>query len=191
MRREKRPPMHACSINRKRNHQPCNLYHPPPSYFPIPAFSPTTTYLSKAKVLASRRDSSVQPLPQLLISLILRQIQLVEARVRAGKTILVAVVAMNIEAREAIHALKLLEAVKGNFGSARDELQQLGALFLVKGADRSPKPLDLRRRGLVVVVLGVVLPVVHVDVGQTRDEQLEFLLVEDGDKIGGYNVVET
>lgn len=73
---------------------------------------------------------------------------------------------MDIEATEAIHALELLEAVERHLTRSRDELQQLGALLLVVGADGSPQPLDLRRGGRVVVVLGVGLPVVDIDVGE-------------------------
>lgn len=41
------------------------------------------------------------------------------------------------------------------------------------------------------MVLGIVLPVVDVDLRQTRDQQLQFLLVEDGDEIGWNYVMET
>jgi len=40
------------------------------------------------------------------------------------------------------------------------------------------------------LVLGVVAPVVDVDVGQARDEQLELLLVKDLDKALGDDFVE-
>lgn len=109
---------------------------------------------------------------------------------RRGQTVRGAVVAVNVEAVNAIHSLELLEAVERHLGGTCDKLDELGTLFLVKRADGAPEPLDLRRRRVVVVVLGVALPVVNVDVGQTRDEQLELLLVEDRDELGGDDVVE-
>ncbi len=51
---------------------------------------------------------------------------------RAWKSILVAIITVDIELTEAVHALKLLEAVERYFASSCDELQQLGTLFLVK-----------------------------------------------------------
>jgi hypothetical protein len=41
------------------------------------------------------------------------------------------------------------------------------------------------------VVLCVGLPVVNIDIGQTGNEQLEFLLIENGDELCGDDVVET
>lgn len=78
---------------------------------------------------------------------------------------------MNVEAVDAVHALELLEAVEWHLARTRDELEKLGKLLLVKRPDRTPEPLDLLARGRVVVVLGVALPVVDVDVRQTRDEK--------------------
>ena len=43
-------------------------------------------------------------------------------------------------------------------------------------------PDNLQTGGAVLVVLGVGLQVVNVDVRQTREEQLQLLLVEDGDQ---------
>jgi hypothetical protein len=99
--------------------------------------------------------------------------------VTARQTILAAIVTVNVELGKAVHTLKLLEAVEWDLGSAGDELQKLGLFFLVEAADSTPEPLDLWRGLLVVVVFGVVLPVVDVNVGKTRDEKFEFLFVED------------
>ena len=40
------------------------------------------------------------------------------------------------------------------------------------------------------MVFGVVLPVIDVDVRQARDEELKFLLVEDGDEFRSDDVME-
>lgn len=114
----------------------------------------------------------------------------VEAGVRAGKPLLVAIVAVDVEAIDTIHALQFLEPVQRHLGRARDELQKLGPLFLVERAHRAPEPLNLLRGGSVVVVFSVALPVIHVNVRETRDEQLKLLFREDGDEVLGDNVME-
>ena len=86
---------------------------------------------------------------------------------RAGQAIFIPIVAVDVEATETVHALELFEAVQRHFTGSGDELEELGALFFVEGADGSPEPLDLGRGGLVVVVFRVVFPVVDVDVGET------------------------
>lgn len=42
----------------------------------------------------------------------------------------------------------------------------------------------------VSAVVGVLLPVVNVDVGDTADEELELALVENVDEVGGDQLVE-
>jgi hypothetical protein len=50
---------------------------------------------------------------------------------RARKSILVAVITMDVESTEAIHTLEFLEAVERYLAGSRDELQQLGTLLFV------------------------------------------------------------
>jgi hypothetical protein len=114
----------------------------------------------------------------------------VEAGVRAGKPLLVAIVAVDVESIDTVHAFQFLESVQRHLGRARDELQKLGPLLLVERPHRTPEPLDLLRRSSVVVVFGVALPVIHVDIGKTRDEKLKLLLREDGDEVLGDNIME-
>lgn len=142
--------------------------------------------LRKTKVFASLSHGSVHLMSQLLISLILGKIKFcdsllalipsisqiwtkltVEAGMTTRQTILAAIITMNVKLGKAIHALEFLEAIERHLGSASDELQKLGFLFLVEAAYRAPEPLDLGRGLLVVVVFGVVLPVVDVDIGQS------------------------
>lgn len=144
----------------------------------------------EAKVFISSRHGGVEILPQRLVTLILREVELVEASVGAGQAVLIAVVLVHAKAREAVHALELLEPVERHLARASDKLEQLGALLLVEGADGAPEPLDLRGRGGVIVVLGIVLPIVDVDVGHAGDEEFEFAFVEDGDELCGDDVVE-
>lgn len=72
---------------------------------------------------------------------------------------------MDVEAGESVHAFELFEAVEWNFARTGNELKKFGPLFLVKGADSAPIPLDLRRRSLVIVVVGIVLPIINIDFG--------------------------
>ena len=51
---------------------------------------------------------------------------------RAWKSILVAVITVDIESTEAIHAFEFLEAVQRYLTGASNKLQQLGTLFLVE-----------------------------------------------------------
>lgn len=41
------------------------------------------------------------------------------------------------------------------------------------------------------MVLGVALPVIHVNLRQTGDEEFQFLFVEDCDELSGNDIVET
>ena len=114
----------------------------------------------------------------------------VEAGMRAGQSVLVPIITMDVEATETVHAFQLFESVQRNLAGAGDELEEFGALFFIERADRTPQPLDLRGGSGVVVVFGVVLPIVDVDVGQSGYEQLEFLFVENGYEFCRNNVVE-
>lgn len=40
------------------------------------------------------------------------------------------------------------------------------------------------------MVFGIALPVVDVDLWETGDEELQFLLIEDSDELGGNDLVE-
>ena len=147
--------------------------------------------LSEAKVFVASRDSGVQLLAQILVAFEFGQIELVEASVARLQFVLAGVVAVDVELGKAIHALQLLEPIEWDLAGTGDELQQLGALLFIEALDCPPEPLDLRGSTLVVVVLGVVLPVIHVNVRKTGDEEFELLLVEDGDEVRRHNVVET
>lgn len=67
----------------------------------------------------------------------------VKTRMGTRQSVLIPIVSMNVEFAEAIHALKLFEAIEGNFTSTRNELEEFGPFFLVKRSYRAPEPLDL------------------------------------------------
>ena len=75
------------------------------SHLPFSSFFPSANGLSEAEVLTTRGDGSVQSLPQILIAIILRQVKLIEASMTTRQSVLVAIIAMNIESTETIHAL--------------------------------------------------------------------------------------
>jgi hypothetical protein len=52
--------------------------------------------------------------------------------VGTGQPVLVAIVTVDVEPIDAIHAFQFLEPVERHLGRARHELEKLGALFLVK-----------------------------------------------------------
>lgn len=55
-----------------------------------------------------------------------------------------AIVTVDLELLDAVHALKSSETLKGNLGCASDKLQELGPVCLVKGAQGPPEPLNLK-----------------------------------------------
>ena len=109
---------------------------------------------------------------------------------RARQSVLIAVISVDVESAKAIHTLKLAKAVERHFACTCNKLQELGSFLLVKRSDCAPEPLNLWRRGLVVVIFGVIFPVVDIDIGQTRDEQFKLLLVEDCDQFRRHDVVK-
>lgn len=115
----------------------------------------------------------------------------IEACVRARKTVLVTVVPVDIEATDAVHTFEVLEAIEGHFASTSHELKELGTLFLVEGTHSSPEPLNLLGGVGVAMVLCIALPIIYIDIWKARDQELEFLLVEDGDKLRGDNIMES
>lgn len=64
-------------------------------------------------------------------------------------------------------------------------------MFSVPTANALPEVLDNFVILRVTAVVGVLLPVIHVDVCYTTDKQLEFTLIEDVDEISGDQLVET
>lgn len=91
----------------------------------------------------------------------------------------------------AITTLQILESVDGNTRCTRGELQQTRLLFRVPAANALPEILDNFVILGVTTVVGVLLPVIHVDVCYTTDKQLEFTFVEDVDEVGRDQLVET
>lgn len=109
---------------------------------------------------------------------------------RAGKTLLVTVIAVDIESVDSVHTLEFLKAIEWYFTGTSDELEQFCTFFLVEGTDSTPEPLDLGGRRRVVVILSVDLPVVHINLRQSGNQQLKFLFSEDGNEVRWDNFME-
>lgn len=89
-----------------------------------------------------------------------------------------------------IGSLQILESVDRDTGGTSSELEKTGLLLGIPGADDLPEVLNNLILLLVAAVIGVLLPVFHIDIGDTTNEQLEFTLVKDVDEIGGNKLVE-
>lgn len=89
-----------------------------------------------------------------------------------------------------ITPLQILKPIHGDPTRARGELQQPALLLGVPATDHLPEVLDDLVRLRVAAVVGVLLPVLDVDVGDTADQELELALVEDIDEIRGNKLVE-
>lgn len=86
--------------------------------------------------------------------------------------------------------MQILESVDGDTRGTSGELEKTRLLFGVPGANDLPEILDDLVLLLVTAVVGVLLPVVNVDVGDTTDEELKLALIEDVDKIRWDQLVE-
>jgi hypothetical protein len=89
-----------------------------------------------------------------------------------------------------ITALQILKPIHGNPTRPRRKLQESALLLGIPGADHLPKVLNDLVLFLVAAVVGMLLPVVDVDVGDAADEELEFAFVKDVDQVGGDQLVE-
>ena len=58
-----------------------------------------------------------------------------------------AIVTVDLELLDAVHALQSSETLKGNLGRASDKLQEVGPLSLIERSQCTPEPLDLREWG--------------------------------------------
>jgi hypothetical protein len=98
---------------------------------------------------------------------------------------------LNRKSSRAITSLEILETVDRNTRSTSSELQQTRLLLGVPAADTLPEVLDNFVVLGVAAVIRVLLPVVHVNIGDTTNQEFEFALVKDVYEIGGDELVET
>lgn len=97
---------------------------------------------------------------------------------------------LNGEPSRSVRALQIFKPVDRNTRRSSGKLKKTRLLFGVPAADDLPEVLDNLVLLLVTTVVGVLLPVVHVNIGDTTNEQLQFTLIENIDKIRGNQLVE-
>ena len=85
---------------------------------------------------------------------------------------------MDRESLYSLHPLELGEPVQGNLGCAGCKRQNLGSLVAIEGLEGTPPPDNVGVRAGVADVLSSSAPFIHVNVGSSGDEQLQFLFVE-------------
>ncbi len=96
----------------------------------------------------------------------------------------------NREPSGSVATLEILEAVDGDSARAGGELEQAALLFSIPRSNDFPKVLNDFVLLLVATVVGVFLPVLDVDIGDTTDQQLQFSLVENIDEVCGDQLIE-
>ena len=99
---------------------------------------------------------------------------------RLRKTVRVAIRFVDREPLGALHTLQLHETAQRHTRRSRRETEHFRPLFPRERLERTPEPYDNRVGARVAVVLRRRPPLIDVDVGGTRDEELEFALVELG-----------
>jgi hypothetical protein len=98
---------------------------------------------------------------------------------------------LNSKASGTVGALEILESVDGNARGTGGELEKTRLLLSIPSADYLPEVLNDLVLLLVTAVVGMLLPVVDIDIGDTTDEQLKFALVKYVDKIRWNQFIES
>lgn len=88
---------------------------------------------------------------------------------------------LNRKSPRPITPLQILKPINRNATRARRKLQQSTLLLSIPAPNAPPEVLDDFVVLRVAAVVGMLLPVVDVDVCDTADQQLEFAFVEDVD----------
>ena len=83
------------------------------------------------------------------------------------------------------------KTLQRHFRCSGDELEEFRQIFFVEGAQRAPEPLHLKGIRSVFVIFGVRFQIFDVDVRKTRDQQFQFLFVENGNETLRNDAVET
>jgi hypothetical protein len=86
--------------------------------------------------------------------------------------------------------LKILETIDWNTGSTRRELEKTGFLFRIPAPDTFPEVLDDFIILRVSAVVGVLLPVFDINVGDTTDKKLQLALVKHVDQVSRDELME-
>ena len=109
--------------------------------------------------------------------------------VRLGKLIRLAGL-LNRKSPGPVRTLQILEAVDGDTRGTGGELQQTRLLLRVPAANAFPEVLNNLIILGVSTVVGVLLPVLDVDICDTTDKKLELALIKNIDQILWNKLVE-
>lgn len=94
------------------------------------------------------------------------------------------------EPSRSITTLEILETVDRDTRSTSSELQETRLLFGIPAADTLPEVLNDLVVFSVTTVIGVLLPVLNIDICDTTDKEFELTFIEDVDKIRRNKLVE-
>ena len=97
---------------------------------------------------------------------------------------------LNRKSPRPITTLQILEAVDGNAARSGSKLQESRFLFRIPRSDDLPEVLDDLVLFLVSAIIGVFLPIIHIDIGDTTNQKFKFTLVENIDQISRNKFVE-
>lgn len=159
----------------------------PPLLVPADPCVSSVSLHSKATRLL---DSSEQLVIQLVIVLVGRNVDPVEAGVGFGQVVGVGIDLVDGEESWACSTLEGFEALQGDPGGAGDKLQQPGPALLIVRLHGLPEPLDDVGVGGAVLQPRVGLPVVDVDLTQATHYELQLFLVESLEQVLGDDLVE-
>ena len=94
------------------------------------------------------------------------------------------------KASRTITALQVFEPIDGYSARPGGKLQQSALLLRIPCANDFPEVLHHFVAFLVTAVVGVLLPVINIDIGDTPNQEFELPLVEDIDQLGRNELVE-
>eukprot|EP00035_Acanthoeca_spectabilis_P021252 m.437186 g.437186 ORF g.437186 m.437186 type:complete len:348 (+) comp18078_c0_seq1:51-1094(+) len=114
---------------------------------------------------------------QLLLGLVRRQVDAVEAGVTPGQQLLV-IQPFDAELHRPVRANQVAKPADREPRGACDKLEQPCPLLVRERVDQLPEPLDLLRIGEVIPVDGVLLPVVHVELSNPLEQDVQLSLVK-------------
>ena len=153
--------------------------------------------LCEPEAFASLVDGQKYLLSEHLVRRVLRQVDLVEAcnehastlvklqdgwdeltSVRLRQAVNLSVRLVDGEPLDALDTLQLDEATERYSGRASREAEHLRALLAVERLQRTPEPDNDGVGARVAIVLCRSAPLVYVDIGRSRYEQLQLFLVE-------------
>lgn len=97
---------------------------------------------------------------------------------------------LNRKPSRPIRALQVLKSIHRNPTRTRSKLQQSTLLLRIPTADTLPKVLDNFIILSVSTVIGVLLPIFNINIGDSANEKFEFALVKDIDEVGGDEFVK-